>query len=221
LNYVWDFGSLTKEDEKEHIFSIIEAETDIFGDNKGKEKGFLKNAVYEAHKFVREHEKGGVSLRDIKRVVNIVKWAYNYCLKMKDDLKLLTEKDQVILSVLITLNICYGLRMNGGINIKTKKLVVLDMYEKIYKECIPELVKINITHYSPEKILALLDKTEQAFINELSQAQALNKDLQLIPQGIALNKPLRENIFTVFACYSTLTPLLICGKPGTSKTLCA
>jgi ABC-type cobalamin/Fe3+-siderophores transport system ATPase subunit len=53
LNYVWDFGQLTPEDEKDHIFSIIDSE-EIFKNKKGKldkdaKEGinFLKTCVYE------------------------------------------------------------------------------------------------------------------------------------------------------------------------------
>jgi hypothetical protein len=230
LNYVWDFGMLTEKDEKNHIFSIIEAEP-IFGKAGKSEKDFLKNVVYEAHKFVRNFEKGGVSLRDIKRVVNIVKWAHKYTQLAMKHLGFKKSKDAIIAAVLITVNICYGLRMNGSVNKKTNKLVVLDMYDKIYTKCIPLIVKMQKKKYEPRKIMALLDKIEQSFIDELFNAVKTSTttdkkdkkevETKIIPKGIALNKPLRENIFALFACYSTLTPLLICGKPGTSKTLCA
>ena len=222
LNYVWDFGSLTEKDEKDHIFSIIGSET-IFGENKNEEKDFLKNVVYQAHKFVRNYEKGGVSLRDIKRVVKLVKWASSYLMKVKElnkqaQIKIVDEKQAIILAVLVTVNICYGLRMNGSINQKTNKLIILDMYDEIFNKCITLLVKKNKDNYKPTKIMDLLDKIEKTFVEELQETSLNN---QIIPQGIAPNKPLRENIFALFACYSTLTPLLICGKPGTSKTLCA
>jgi MoxR-like ATPase len=69
--------------------------------------------------------------------------------------------------------------------------------------------------------MTLLDNIEKSFIDELNDFTDDEGNRSIIPEGIALNKPLRENIFALFACYSTLTPLLICGKPGTSKTLCA
>ena len=37
--------------------------------------------------------------------------------------------------------------------------------------------------------------------------------------GIALNKPLRENLFTSFICIDNCVPLIIVGKPGTGKSL--
>jgi hypothetical protein len=34
-----------------------------------------------------------------------------------------------------------------------------------------------------------------------------------------MNQPLRENFFSCLVCISSHIPILICGKPGTSKTL--
>ena len=37
--------------------------------------------------------------------------------------------------------------------------------------------------------------------------------------GIALNRALRENLFTCFTCIDNKVPLIIVGKPGTGKSL--
>ena len=38
-------------------------------------------------------------------------------------------------------------------------------------------------------------------------------------KGIALNRPLRENLFTIFICFHNNIPLIIVGKPETGKSL--
>ena len=38
-------------------------------------------------------------------------------------------------------------------------------------------------------------------------------------KGIALNRALRENLFTIFMCITNNVPLIIVGKPGTGKSL--
>jgi hypothetical protein len=38
-------------------------------------------------------------------------------------------------------------------------------------------------------------------------------------ENAALNRPLKENLFVLWMCLLLKIPLLICGKPGTSKTL--
>jgi hypothetical protein len=40
-----------------------------------------------------------------------------------------------------------------------------------------------------------------------------------IPKGIGKNTPLKENIFVIFTCLMNKIPLIITGKPGSSKTL--
>ena len=40
-----------------------------------------------------------------------------------------------------------------------------------------------------------------------------------IPKDIATNWSLRENLLSLFICIYSKTPLFICGKPGSSKTI--
>ncbi|ETO35633.1 hypothetical protein RFI_01430, partial [Reticulomyxa filosa] len=40
-----------------------------------------------------------------------------------------------------------------------------------------------------------------------------------IPSGVAMNKALKENLFILFLCIMTTTPIILVGNPGTSKTL--
>ncbi|ETO29433.1 hypothetical protein RFI_07686 [Reticulomyxa filosa] len=40
-----------------------------------------------------------------------------------------------------------------------------------------------------------------------------------MPKGVALNQVLKENLFVLFFCIVTATPIVLVGKPGASKTL--
>jgi len=40
-----------------------------------------------------------------------------------------------------------------------------------------------------------------------------------LPEGTALNRALRENIFAMIPCIINKIPIFICGKPGCSKSL--
>ena len=51
-------------------------------------------------------------------------------------------------------------------------------------------------------------KIEEKICNEIN-----------IEEGIAMNRALLENIFTLFVCINTKVPVIICGKPGCSKSL--
>lgn len=63
-----------------------------------------------------------------------------------------------------------------------------------------------------EYILDVLSE-EQDFL--VRRAQNLHK----IPRDIAVNTPFRENLLTMFVCIFSRTPLFVCGKPGSSKTI--
>ena len=45
------------------------------------------------------------------------------------------------------------------------------------------------------------------------------KELKKQPKDIVFFKPLRENLFTIFVAVYSRTPLFICGKPGSSKSI--
>ncbi|ETO11311.1 hypothetical protein RFI_26065, partial [Reticulomyxa filosa] len=64
-----------------------------------------------------------------------------------------------------------------------------------------------------------LSSTGIAFNNLLeSEIDKLCKSF-IIPPGVALNQGLKENLFILFMSIITTTPIVLVGKPGTSKTL--
>jgi MoxR-like ATPase len=52
--------------------------------------------------------------------------------------------------------------------------------------------------------------------DQFAQAVA---DQGFVPEDIALNRPLKENLFSLVLTQAIKLPIIICGKPGTSKTL--
>jgi E3 ubiquitin-protein ligase RNF213 len=40
-----------------------------------------------------------------------------------------------------------------------------------------------------------------------------------IEDGIAVNLALKENVFAIIPCVMNKIPILICGKPGSSKSM--
>jgi hypothetical protein len=61
----------------------------------------------------------------------------------------------------------------------------------------------------------MMDLLEEEQNKIIERAKKLNK----IPNEIAINTPFRENILTMFICVFSRTPLFVCGKPGSSKTI--
>ena len=80
LDYVWNFGSLTEDQEKEYIQSILKHP------QKEKYKQAYVDIIYEAHKFIKELEKNvsSVSLRDFARVDKLFGFSLAFIREMKD-----------------------------------------------------------------------------------------------------------------------------------------
>jgi hypothetical protein len=55
INFIWDFGQLSDEDEYKHLLSIIEACNIIPKEDVRGLRTFC-NLIYTAHKFVRDIE---------------------------------------------------------------------------------------------------------------------------------------------------------------------
>ena len=62
-------------------------------------------------------------------------------------------------------------------------------------------------------------KLEDCFLKLVKQMKEELTEWNVAPEGISLNKALMENLMALWACVSTQTPIIFCGKPGTSKTL--
>jgi hypothetical protein len=208
LNYIWDFGQLSEDDEQKHILSIICSEK-IFDSAKdtAKEKRF-SNMVYWAHKCVRDiEERSGVSLRDIKRVINLYKWFRTTMEYLVNECGItnLKKTDIHMKASICAIFVSYGLRLNGKDDDQKK------LYDVIFKGA-----KLESTMQAPKlsDIKAALSSMADVYLKILSETTP-----KIIPENIALNRPLKENFITMLACFDTLTPLIICGAPGTSKTL--
>lgn len=68
MNYVWDFGSLTLDQERKYICAIINSV-------KFENKEVMAEMISKAHEFFKASEDvSSVSLRDIKRFKIIYSW---------------------------------------------------------------------------------------------------------------------------------------------------
>ena len=221
LNFVFDFGSLSREDEKKYIENMIQEPIErIYKNNKDginnendliELKTFAKNMIVEAQNFIRDNnDVSSVSLREIRRFVIFYEFFFEYLKNKKEKLLFLIEDqmknnkisfkydkltnfDCQIYAVNLSIFICYYLRITN-------------------KKLREELVKIlNKTFKFKNKKFDFLELPilEEKFIAD-------NIELK---KGIAKNKALLENIFSLFFCINNKIPIFIVGKPGCSKSL--
>ena len=101
------------------------------------------------------------------------------------------ENNQLVIhSMCLSLYFCYYIRLSNN---------------KLRKEIIE---KINIHLKNIISFEQVTQKEKDFLISKMK-----------IPPGIAKNSTLKENIFSLFVCIVNKIPLIMCGKPGTSKSL--
>jgi len=192
LNFVFDFGSLRKEDEEKYITNTIiekikKFQNDNINENELKEiRNKIIKSIITCHDFIRsKYDKSSVSMREIRRFGLFFEFFMNY-FKNKSITSIKLQN-----SLNITLYLCYYLRLNDK---KDRQ----ELAEKLN-----EFFQGNNFLDNPEKE-----------VKNIIKHMHIEKN-----KGIALNRALRENLFTIFVCIINKVPLIIVGKPGTSKSL--
>ena len=223
LNFVFDFGNLTKGDEAKYIESIIlEPIHKYFYLNKeninkndlDKIHKFAKDMIICAQNFIRDkNDVSSVSLREIRRFNIFYEFFIKYLKNKKEmsnddsiDNKQFEGKDQFykdidyfslqIYSIILSVFVCYYLRITDT-KIREELKIKLNKIINNFDERFKEINFINI----PEK--------EELYV----------VDNIKLEKGIAKNRALKDNIFSLFVAINNKVPIFIVGKPGCSKSL--
>ena len=214
LNFVFDFGNLEKEDEKKYIKQMIKEV--IIEDELSY---FTTELIFIAQNFIREKNGiSSVSLREIRRFIIFYQFFIKY-LKIRKETILeqnikennneiikyskLNENDIKLYSINLAIYLGYYLRLTDidsemeDNNDKSFRKILLEKLNKIFEEKSKNINFLKI----PEK--------EENFIAD-------NVELE---KGIAKNRALLENLFSLFVSINTKIPIFILGKPGCSKSL--
>ena len=225
LNFVFNFGNLTKEAEKKYITNIIkDCLLEFFEEYKDEEKlnekdfekihELARDLIVASQEFIRErNDKSSVSLREIRRFEIFFKFFVNYLTERKKALnnqlvKKKIERDEKIdlyiglknndiqiYSIILSVFVCYYLRIPDN---QTRK----DLVDKILN---PILIKYDKNYSDFLKV----PTKEEEFIAENIEMKS----------GIAKNRALLDNLFALFVTINTKVPIFIVGKPGCSKSL--
>ena len=270
MYYVFNFGSLTKEDEDKYIFSIL---SNGFKDFKF-EKGLInivKDIISKCHNYLRElYGDSIVSLREIKRFIKLF-INLNIYFKNKDELtaeyiyiKETEKKDNSKMKKIISpekrkLNFIKSLIISTYLSYYIR-LVDSTIRTTFESEIRPNLANLANYYYEKEENKKNKEGNKK---NELSKGDEikneeennLNNPLNIkwkpllkdykncssentqnyslffenecdfvinqinLDKGIAKNRILKENIFLQFIAITSNIPLIIIGKPGSSKSL--
>ena len=202
LNFVFDFGNLRFSDEQKYISNAIKSiiseinEQRLINDIKEQDLTYLTDIVIKTvllcHEFICEiYDISSVSMREIRRFGIFFTFFIKYFDKEKNMTIFLDAYRKMLYSLNISLYLCYYLRLNDK---KDRN--------KLAKDLNPYFPNNNFIKFPESEIKKI---TEQMYIEKT--------------KGIALNRALRENLFTIFMCITNNVPLIIVGKPGTSKSL--
>ena len=196
LNFVFDFGNPNQEDIKRYISNMLEQILKkVIKDYITKEqiKGIAEKAIFDSQDFIKNNfEISSVSLREVRRWGILFEWFYDL-LKNPFFKKFEYSNDKIgFYSLNLSIYLCYYIRI----------------FDKKIRKEFCELMK--------ESFGKNFD-----FEDFPKQIQNIIADSVDLEKGIAKNRALLENLFSIFVCLNTKIPLFIIGKPGSSKSLSA
>lgn len=202
MNFVFDFGALEPQDIKKYIDSMVDKI-----DNKNF-KELAVECLAASHEFIiKLEETSSVSLRDINRFIIFYNWfkkslknrkppsKKNWIYFWKNEPIYMTEEEATNKAIILALIMIYYVRLDSSENRKNYIHLICEKFQK--------------QHY------LTYDKFLEIYENEQSDYAAR----MTINKGIALNTALKENLFILLVSICNNIPVIICGKPGCSKTL--
>ena len=199
FDYIWDFGSLSRQEQEKYIFRMVEDSLMAKEENHssiGDARIFCELLMY-SQLFISERVSVvSVSLRDIRRCILLYQWFYEV-LKNRADMKYVNF-DISRYATALALCHCYYVRID---NRKDRKTYSGHLSQKLQWYSTPNRRSLN-------RVEVLLMEEQRFYV-----------DMMTIPSGIAKNEALLENVFVLLICILNRLPVFIVGKPGCSKSL--
>ena len=237
LNFIFNFGNLTAKDEESYINNMVVSPIENFFwkeiEEKHKdEKDFNKNydrknmdkyivqvdhelceklknlastGIIQAQNFVREkNDVSSVSLREIRRFSIFYAFFVEYFRKNKI---LFENRDKN--EVLDEVDSYHKTMTKEEIYINSIKLsIYLCYYMRLSKKEFRKDLALKMNSIFGDNFIFVPEREQQYIARNIE-----------MKKGIAKNRALLENLFTIFSCVNAKVPLFIVGKPGCSKSL--
>ena len=238
LYYVFNFGSVSEDDEKKYISSIID---NLFTEHERELKIKTENIISECHKYLRKtYDYSVVSLRELSRFNKCCNFFYKSYFVEKNKFNKVENNEELnkIKSIIISIYICYYIRLTDETQRANFDNILDPLFLELanYKDNNSEITKGDLLSNINEPLRTDLQKEMTAHKSSghkssLSKLEHFSQILtweeyfilnEIKPEkGIGWNKLLRENIFLLFIALVTQIPLIIIGKPGSGKSLSA
>lgn len=231
LPIIWDFGKLNDQVESLYISQIV---NEKFGKTMDqKQLKLIVDLLSNSQIFMRkqENECSFVSLRDIQRVLKVIDWFLTKGdvifeqINKKNPSSSIEQEDSdseddtisnkmsqsmtslftinynfsnLTSSIILALNTCYHVGLQSE---ESRKKFRIEVISKCF-------IRNGFNNVNDNYILEVIDSCYDIFLNEIK-----------LPDAIARNQALKENIFMMLICIELKIPLFIIGKPGSSKSL--
>eukprot|EP01043_Picozoa_sp_COSAG02_P008916 COSAG02_NODE_294_length_25426_cov_719.561298_2_plen_6193_part_00 len=246
--FIWDYGTLNREEEKRYIESMLKksfSDTNraavagrVLKLSPEDERRFVRlfaEMVGQSHDFIRKahgDEVSVVSLRDVARCIKLFQWFFDTLDKIRQVQREDAEDDGEDGAATPTTPTEAGSgETQGSAHSKTDAvesmvLAVAHCYH----------FRLNEEgHYTRQQFRSEMEQRLQG--SRLSSEQAdwkdpgwfemvLKKQMQWfidamkpLPAGVADNAALQENVFMMIVCILNKIAIMVVGKPGSSKTL--
>ncbi|KAG2374157.1 hypothetical protein C9374_010994 [Naegleria lovaniensis] len=211
IDHVYDFGSLSIETERIYIRSMLQKglRAYVIHTQHNPTLEIFVDLICTSQQFVREamHEVSVVSLRDVKRSVQVFSWLFEEHKKASDSvfwdiLKLETQ--------LVEFSIH---------NINFLKCLVLSLAFTFYSRLNRDQRQSYLRKICEVGRIVISSFTSQFFVETVTKYQN-ELTTQLNPgEGISLNEALTENCFMLFLALLNHIPIILVGFAGSSKSL--
>lgn len=202
LDFVWDYGTLRNEEEAFYVANMIQ-----YNDKRQLRplRVMATRCVLTSQKFIRScEEDSSVSLRDVNRCVLLFDWFRKNLSFLSADKEwdlvgfVRTHHKKELRAWILALAHCYYCRLSTP----ESRLK--------YRRHIAGLIACEFS---------CGNFTEKHFKQVISVEQRAYVDNMELPEGVACNASLMENIFVLSVCIFNRLPVFLVGKPGCSKSL--
>jgi hypothetical protein len=191
IEYIYDYGYLDDATERKYIETILRTCKSLSNNQQLFDK--IIDAICQSQKYLRNIEDvSSVSLRDVARYRLIYNWYHDTF--DKRGIKL-SVREKVVNSAILSLMLCYYFRLRSP----TEKLNYINILNKV----------TSFGQMNDNNIERILQNEQEDLFNRMTEK----------PKGTAKNRALLDNLFVMFVCVLNRIPVILCGKPGCSKTL--
>ena len=222
LYYVFSFGAINEIDEKKCTYNIIEK---LFTKEENNLHRITTEAISICFKYLRNiYDFSIVSLKELSGFIKCVEFFESYFTKKNYcEEKINNKKNNKLRSIVCSIYICYYSKIESD-NHRNK-------FNYELKQILLNLINNEKTGKSKENLIDLITNCDLK--NEIiSNSETINNFSDFIKneqnylinqielnEGIGKNNIIKENIFLSFVCVVVKIPIIIIGKPGTSKSL--